>query len=55
MRHVIVSSVSCPDIPYFSTLSHKLQDFGEILLNIKCVLIFLQLLFEIFPILRRVQ
>ena len=41
MRRVILSSVACPALHYFSTLSHKRTIFeNEKLLNIKCVLIF---------------
>jgi len=38
MRSIILSSVACPALSYYSTLSHKRQDFrGKNLLNIKCV------------------
>ena len=51
----IFSSVACPALHYFSTLSHKLHDFRKKkLLNIKCVFRFsLQPLSETFIILRR--
>jgi len=39
MRRVM-STVACPAVPHFSALSHKLQDFREKLLKMKCVLIF---------------
>jgi hypothetical protein len=53
---VCVSSVACPALSHFSTLSHKRHDFRKNLLNIKCGFWFpLQLLSEIFLILRRIQ
>jgi len=37
MSRVTLPSVACLDIPYFSTLFHKLRDFwGKKLLNVKC-------------------
>jgi hypothetical protein len=57
MRRIILSSVGCLPVPYFSTLSHKRHDLQKkMLLNMKCVFWFsLQLLFETFLILRRNQ
>jgi hypothetical protein len=41
----VLSSVVCPTVLYFSTLSHKRHDFrGKILLNIKCM--FLDFLYK---------
>ena len=37
MHRVILSSVACLVLPYFSTLFHKQDDFQKTLLNIKCV------------------
>jgi hypothetical protein len=53
----ILPSVPCPALQYFSTLSHKRQDFRiKILLNIKCGLrVSPQLLSETFLILRRTE
>ena len=56
--HAPYCHVACPAVQYFSTLSHKRQEFREKnkLLNIKCVFWFsLQLLSESFLILRRIQ
>jgi hypothetical protein len=50
------SSVACLAVPYFSTLSHKSQDFKEKKFwNIICVFIFSQLLSEILFIKSRIQ
>jgi hypothetical protein len=56
MRRIILSSVACLAVPYFSHYLINGTIFGEKLLNIKCVLWFvLQLLSETFLILRRIQ
>jgi hypothetical protein len=56
MRRIIVSSVACLTLPYFSESSHKRHDFRKKLLNIKCVFRFsLQFLSETFLILKRIQ
>jgi len=36
IRRIILSPVAGLALPYFSTLSHKRQDFRENLMNIKC-------------------
>jgi hypothetical protein len=53
----LLLSVVCLVLPDFSTLSMKRRDFRKNrVLNIKCVfLVFLQLVPEIFLILRRIQ
>jgi hypothetical protein len=42
MHNIILSSVACPALQYFYTLSQILDDFRKALLNVrvKCVLIF---------------
>ena len=37
-RHIISSSVGCPVLPYYSTLSHKRYDFrgGEVIEHKMC-------------------
>jgi len=45
----ILSSVACPSLQYFSTLSHKRQDFRNNVIEHKmCVLIFSTFLSETF-------
>jgi hypothetical protein len=54
IHHIVI--VVCPAQQYFSTLSHKWHDFlKKKLLNTKYVLISLQMLSEIFLILRRTE
>jgi hypothetical protein len=37
MRRIILSSLACLAVPYFSTLSHKWHDVRKQFLKIKCV------------------
>jgi hypothetical protein len=57
MRCIILSSVACLAVPYFSTFSYKRHDFrGESYWTQNCVFWFsLQLLSQIFLILRRIE
>jgi hypothetical protein len=56
-RRVVLSSVVCPAVLYFSTFSHKGEDFQNGKKNVvereTCVVLFLQLLYEAFFSLRR--
>jgi hypothetical protein len=55
MRRVILS-VTCPAVPYRSTLSRKRYDFRKTVLEYKiCVLISLKILSETFLILTIIQ
>ena len=55
MPHIILSSVACPVLQYFSTLAHKQHDFGAGGKSLKtnCVLIFSTNFVRNFSILRR--
>jgi hypothetical protein len=53
---LVLLSVACMVLPYFSTLSHKQHDFRRKVLNIKCVFwFFLQILSEKFLFLKIIQ
>jgi succinate dehydrogenase/fumarate reductase cytochrome b subunit len=53
LRHIVLAT-SYLVVTYFSPLTHKKRGFRKSLLNIKCVLIFVQVLSEIFLRLRRI-
>ena len=56
VRRIILSSVACPVLPYFFTLSYKRYDFLNMILEHKmCVLIFSTNLSETFLVLRGIQ
>jgi len=56
MRRIILPSVACLAIPYFSTLSHKQNDFQEKVTGYEMrALVFSATLPRIFFILRRIQ
>jgi len=53
MRRIVLSSVACPALPHFSTLSHKRHDFRKS--GIENKIFFSVQLSEIFLILRRTE
>ena len=56
MQRIILSSLACPALPYFSTLPHKHYDFSVNDIEHKtCVLIFSTPLLKSFLILRVLQ
>jgi len=55
MHHIILSSVACLAVPYFTTLSYKRHDFRKNIIEYKRVFIFPTNLSETILILRRPQ
>jgi hypothetical protein len=55
-ERTILSSVTCPPLKYFCTISHNRHDFGKKVTETKmCVLVFSSILSEIFLIRRRTE
>jgi len=55
VRRVILPSVACPTVQYFSAISHKRHEFRETIFERKYGLISLQLPFRTILILRRIR
>ena len=55
-RHIVTSFAASLALPYFSKLSRKRQDFRKKFIELKmCVWFPLQILLEIFLLVRRIQ